>query len=126
MVDVQPIMNDQDFERAFVRLGEIFDAEPGTPEGDERDTLADLVAAYDDEHFPIPDPSPRSFIEFCMDQRNLTVDDLMPCIGRREAVAEVLAGEREVTPEMAQALYERLNIDVRDLLGQPTTPAAGG
>ena len=51
--------------------------------------------------------------------------DLIPCIGSRDAVAEVLAGQREVTPEMAQALYERLDIDVRDLLGQPTIPATG-
>lgn len=126
MADIQPIMNDQDFQRAFVRLGEIFDAEPGTPEGDERAALADLVVAYDDEHYPITDPQPRGVIEFWMDQRNLTLDDLIPCIGSPEVVTEVLAGEREVTPEMAQALYERLNIDVRDLLGEPTTPATGG
>ena len=123
---VQSIRTEEDHDRALARLWEIFDAQPGTPEGDEREILANLIEAYEDIHYPIPDPTPAGAIEFWVDQKNLTPEALIPCIGSREAVDEVLAGQREVTPEMAQALYERLNIDVRDLLGRPTptTPAA--
>ena len=130
MVGSGPISNDSEMDAAMARVEELFrtyphilDAGPGNPQYDELRRLTDLVLEYDDEHYPIPDPPPHGAIEFWMDQLNLTVDDLVPCIGSQEAVAEVLAGRREVTPEMAQALYESLNIDVRDLLGQPASPA---
>ena len=61
-------------------------------------------------------PTPRGALEFWVDQLNLTLDDLAPCIGSRELAAAVLAGQQEVTPAMAQALYERLDIDLFDLL----------
>ena len=64
------------------------------------------------------DPSPVGAIEFRMDQANLTLDDLAPCIGSRELAAAVLAGQQEITPAMAQALYDRLDIDILDLLPQ--------
>lgn len=119
MADIRPLETEEEFDRAAQRLWETVDAEPGTPEYAEHEILADLVAAYDDLHYPMKDPTPAAAIEFRMDQANLTQDDLAPIIGSRELAAAVLAGEQEVTPAMAQALYERLDIDVRDLLPQP-------
>ena len=112
----QTILTEEEYQRALQRLWEVFDAEPGTPEGDECELWADLVEAYEAVHFPMKDPTPAAAIEFRMDQANLTLDDLAPCIGSRELAAAVLAGQREVTPAMAQALYERLDIDLWDLL----------
>ena len=133
MAKISEINNDEELAAAMARVDELFkeypeilEAGPGNPEYDELNALTDLVIAYEDIHYPIPDPPANSVIEFWMDHRSLTPDDLIPCIGSREEVAEVLAGQREITPEMAQALYKRLDIDVRDLLGQPTTPATGG
>ena len=116
MADIKSIGTEEEYHRALARLWELFDSEPGTPHGDEFAVLADLLEIYEDKHYPIPLPTPSGAIEFWMDQRNLSAEDLLPCIGSREAVDEVLAGEREVTPEMAQALYEQVGIDVRDLL----------
>ena len=133
MAKITEVNNDDDLKKATDRIDELFrtypsilEAGPGNPEYDELNAISDLVIAYEDINCPINDPSPQAMIEFWVDQGNLTPDDLIPCIGSPETVAEVLAGEREVTPEMAQALLDRLNIDVRDLLGQPTTPATGG
>ena len=132
MAKITAINNDADLNAAIARVDELFkthpnilEAGPGNPEYDELNTLSDLVIAYEDIYYPIPDPPPRGVIEFWMDQRNLAVEDLVPCIGSREAADEVLAGQREVTPEMAQALYERLDIDVRDLVGQDSATAGG-
>ena len=132
MAKITAINNDADLNAAIARVDELFkthpnilEAGPGNPEYDELNTLSDLVIAYEDIHYPIPDPPPRGVIEFWMDQRNLAVEDLVPCIGSREAADEVLAGQREVTPEMAQALYEHLDIDVRDLVGQDSATAGG-
>ena len=72
MVTVNPIRSEADFDVAVARLGEIFFAEPGTPEGDEREVLSALVEAYDAEHYPIGPPSLAGALEFEMDQRGLT------------------------------------------------------
>ena len=116
LVQTEPLQTEEEYRRALQRLWEVFDAAPGTPEGDECELWADLVEAYEAIHFPMKDPTPASAIEFRMDQANLTLDDLAPCIGSRELAAAVLAGQQEVTPAMAQALQERLDIDIFDLL----------
>lgn len=116
MAEVQPIQTLEDYDRALARLWAVFDAEPGTPESDECDALAALVAAYDDLHYPIPDPSPSDLIQGRLDALGLTEDALIPGIGSREKVAQVLTGQREITPEMAAALHQLLGIAVADLL----------
>lgn len=116
MAEVQPIHTIQDYDRALARLGAVFDAEPGTPEAAECDALADLVAAYDDRHYPIPDPSPADLIQGRLDALGLAEDDLIPVLGSREKVAETLAGQREVTPELAAALRQLLGVAMAELL----------
>ncbi len=102
-----PLQNDEEHQAALAKLWEVFFAEPGTPEGDESDVLADLIEAYEEIHFPIDPPTdPVAVIEFWMDQKSLTQADLTPCIGSRDAVAEVLSYQRPVTPQMAQALEQ--------------------
>ena len=114
----QTILTEEEYWQAAERIWELFHAEPGTPEGDEFEALAALVEAYDAIHCPMKDPTPVGAIEFRMDQTNLTLDDLAPCLGSRELAAAVLAGQQEITPAMAQALYDRLDIDILDLLPQ--------
>ena len=115
----QTILTEDEYQRAMTRIDQIFHAAPGTPEGEELETLWSLAEAYESIHYPMKDPTPSAAIEFRMDQANLIQDDLSPIIGSRELAAAVLSGEQEVTPAMAQALYEGLDIDVRDLLPQP-------
>ena len=68
MVTINPIRNEEDYEAALTRLAEVFQAEPDTPKGDERDILSDLVEHYEDRRHPIAPPDPIAAIEFRMDQ----------------------------------------------------------
>ena len=119
MVTISPIRSEGDHEAALDRLGEIFQADDGTPEGDERDILFDLVEAYEDRHHPIPPPDPVAAIEFRMDQAGLTRRDLVPHIGSYAKVSEVLSGKRPITMSMARALHRHLGIPAEALLGEP-------
>ena len=114
----QTILTEEEYRQAVARIDQIFHAEPGTPEGDELVALWDLAEAYEAVHYPMKDPTPVGAIEFRVDQWHLTLDDLAPCLGGRELAAAVLAGQQEITPAMAQALYDRLDIDILDLLPQ--------
>ena len=68
MMTIGPIRTEDDYEAALARLWEIFQAEDGTLEGDERDNLSDLIERYEDIHHPIPPPDPIAAIEFRIDQ----------------------------------------------------------
>ena len=57
MVAVNPIRTEEDYEAALARVDDIFQAKPGTLEGDELDILADLIEAYEDKHYPVGPPS---------------------------------------------------------------------
>ena len=116
MVKVTQILTGEDYDRALARMDEIFQSEIGTPEGDERDALFDLIEEYEDKHYPIEPPSIISTIEFYMDQQGLTENDLIPLIGSRQKVAEVLSGKRDITVSMARALHKRLGVSTETLL----------
>ncbi len=52
-MNVRPIRSEPDYEEALAEIERLFDAVPGTPEGDRLDVLITLVEAYEAEHYPI-------------------------------------------------------------------------
>ena len=95
------------------------DAEPDTPEGEELDVLTDLVELYEARHEPMGYPSPLAAVRFRMEQGGLSPRDLIPFIGSRPKVSEVLSGKRPLTMQMARALHANLGIPADVLLQQP-------
>ena len=116
---IKPIRTEEDHKRALARIDEIFDAEGGTLEGDELDVLVDLVMYYESKTVDIGFPDPISAIKFRMDQAGLTQRDLIPYIGSRSKVSEVLSGKRDLTLSMARALHQNLGIPADVLLQKP-------
>ena len=64
-------------------------------------------------------PSPVAAIEFRMEQGKLSPRDLIPFIGSRAKVSEVLSGKHAITMPMARALHEHLGIPADVLLREP-------
>jgi HTH-type transcriptional regulator/antitoxin HigA len=91
-------------------------AEPGSPKGDRLDVLVSLVEAWEREHYPIDFPDPIEAIKFRMEQQGLTVDDLVPVIGRKNRVYEILARKRPLTLRMIEGLHEAFSIPAESLL----------
>ena len=128
MARVRAIRSEEDYDAALVRITELMDAVSGfegqiddvdDPNRVELEVLTDLVAFYEERHHPIGFPDPVSAIMFRMDQANLTPRDLVPFIGSRAKVSEVLAGKRAITMSMARALYQHLGIPADVLLQEP-------
>ena len=114
---VGPIRTEADYRAVLVRIDELLDAAYGSPEDAELDLLSDLVELYEDRHYPIDFPrNPIAAIEFRMDQLELTRRDLVPFMGSRAKVSEVLAGKRAITMSMARALHKNLGIPADILL----------
>ena len=119
MAAIKPIRTEGDLEQALERIDRIFDAEEDTPESNELDVLTDLVELYEDRRDPVGFPTPVAAIEFRMEQAGLTNRDLMPFIGGRSKVSEVLSGKRAITMSMARALHRHLGIPAEVLLQEP-------
>ena len=92
---IRAIRSETDYKAALARIDELMDAEPGTPEGNELDVLTDLVELYEDKRIPMGYPTPLGAIRFRMEQGGLSPRDLMPFIGTRAKVSEVLTGRSE-------------------------------
>jgi HTH-type transcriptional regulator/antitoxin HigA len=116
---IKPIRTDEDLDAALARIEEIFDAQPDTPEDDELGVLLDLVEHYEDKRYPIGPPDPVAAIEFEMDQRGLTRQDLVPYIGSPDKVAAVLSRQEDITMPVARALHKHLGIAAETLLQEP-------
>ena len=102
MGTIKPIRTEADYKAALARIDALMDAEPGTPEGEELDILTDLVEHYEAKHVPMGYPSAVAAIEFRLEQAGLTQRDLIPFIGSRAKVSEVLSGKRQITMPMAR------------------------
>jgi HTH-type transcriptional regulator/antitoxin HigA len=94
----------------MARMEEIFDARPGTNEGDELEILAMLVEKYEDEKYPIESPDPIEAIKFRMEQLGYKQKDLENLIGYKGRVSEILNKKRKLTLEMIRKIHHALQI----------------
>lgn len=116
MITVKPIHNDADLSQALERIGELWGAVVGTPEGDELDILAMLVERYEDVHFPMPPSDPVAAIKFMMEQKGLTQKDLVQYLGSPSKTSEVLNRKRPLSINMVKRLHQGLGIPYGCLL----------
>lgn len=98
----------KDYQKASLRLMEIFHAEPNTPESDE--LLLVLVKDYDDKHYELPELDPLEVIRHKMQEMGIKAKDLEPIIGSKGHVSAVLSGKRDITLKMAQKLKDFFSI----------------
>ncbi len=117
-MEIHPIKTDTDYRRALGEVERLWDADPGSPDGDYVDVLSTLIEAYEARHHPIPAPDPIAAIEFMIEQKGLTRRDLEPAIGSRGRVSEVLNRKRPLTLPMVRSLSALLQIPT-DVLVQP-------
>jgi HTH-type transcriptional regulator/antitoxin HigA len=95
------------------------DAKPGTAEMDELELLTALVGMFEERHFPISPPDPVDAIKFRMEQLGLVQKDLVPYIGTKSKVSEVLNSKRPLTLAMMRSLNKKLGIPAEVLLKEP-------
>lgn len=109
----------RDHAAALRRIEELMDARRGTPEGDELELLSVLVELYETQHFPCELPDPVEAIRFRMDQAGLTPADLVPFIGSRSKVSEILNRKRPLSIQMIRRLCKGLGIPAEVLVQEP-------
>ena len=116
MMDIQPIKNEKDYDKALMEIEILWGAKIGTKRGDKLDILLVLAEDYENKHHQISPPDPISAIKFRMEQMNLTRKDLEPLIGSRGRVSEILNYRRGLSLNMIRNLHKSLSIPLESLI----------
>ncbi len=118
LMEIKPIHTPADYEAALKEVEKLIDSQAGTPEGDRLDILVTLIEAYEAKHFPIPAPDdPVEVLIYFMESRGITRAELIPLLGSKERVSEVLNHKRGLSLEMIRRLHRGLGIPVELLIG---------
>ncbi|AVR44384.1 transcriptional regulator [Christiangramia fulva] len=115
-MNIKPLKNEQDYEKALERLEVIFDAPANSQEGDEAEILSMLIDNFENEHYPIEAPDPIEAIKIRMEEMNLKQKDLVGVIGGKSRVSEILNKKKRLTVDMIRELERILNISASVLV----------
>jgi HTH-type transcriptional regulator/antitoxin HigA len=115
-MELKPIKTEADYRESLKRLEDIFDAKLGTPESDELEILGLMVDDYENKYYPIDAPDPIEAIKIRMEEMHLRQIDLIPEIGGKSRVSEILNRKRRLTVEMIRKLATRLNLSANLLI----------
>jgi HTH-type transcriptional regulator/antitoxin HigA len=117
-MDIKPIKNNADHDRALREIEHLWRAKGNTPEGDRLEVLMTLVENYERAHYPVDPPDPIEAIRFRLEQQGLSPRALIGVLGNRSRVYEVLRGDRPLSLAMIRRLHSRFGIPA-DVLIQP-------
>ena len=122
-MEIKPIKEQADYEKALRRVEELWDSPKGSPQSDELDVLVTLIEAYEREHYPIDLPDPIDAIKFRLEQAGKDLRSLIGVIGQRTRVYEVMRGDRPLSLNMIRSLHKKLGIPAEVLI-QPANGRA--
>ena len=108
----RPIQNDREFYRMVARLEELDFAKRKLTreEGALREILAALIEVYDEERHHVPEQPPHATVIYLMEQRGLKQKDLVPVLGSRAQVSDLVNGKRGISKAQAKKLAEYFGV----------------
>jgi HTH-type transcriptional regulator/antitoxin HigA len=118
MSKIKVIRTEQDYQEALKLVEGLIsrDPDPNSAEGERLSILSTLIQDYEARSFPAALPNPIEALKFRMEQAGLRPVDLIPYIGSRSRVSEILSGKRQLTIDMVRALSEGLGIPAKVLI----------
>ena len=118
------IKTEKEYEAAMARIEELLpltwgdDVPADSPENIELNLLSDLVADYEDVHYPIGKPSLVSVIKLRMYEMGLSQCALASLLDMNQSkVSEILSGKSEPTLKQARIISQKLDISPAIVLG---------
>jgi len=115
-MEVKPLKTESDYKTTLQAIERLFDAVPNTPDGDTLEILSILVENYEKKHHNIPLPDPIDALEYYLESHNVPQCALVPYIGSRARVSEILNRKRHLTLEMIRLLEKGIGIPASILI----------
>ncbi len=115
-MNIKPIKTEADCTMALHEVEKLMGAQKDTPEGDKLDVLVTLIEAYEEKYHPVLPPDPVEAIIHQMESQGLSRKDLVPLIGSRARVSEILNRKRTLSINMIRKLQKGLGISAEILI----------
>ncbi|EMC8778982.1 ImmA/IrrE family metallo-endopeptidase [Providencia rettgeri] len=118
-MDIKVIKTEKQHQDYLERIHSLMLMMPPTrsKEHDELELLITIVESYENSKYPIEPPDPIDAIWFRMHEKGLKQVDLVPYLGTRSRVSEILSRKRPLTVSMIKALSIGLGISTETLIG---------
>ncbi|MDQ7045424.1 MAG: DNA-binding protein [Sulfurimonas sp.] len=118
---LKPIKNEIDYDRALDRVDELMALNPklGSTLSDELEVLALLIEKYEEKEWSISEPDPIEAIKVRMEQMHLKQKDLIPYIGNKSKVSEVLNRKIGLSLSMITNIAAGLHLPLENLIQLP-------
>lgn len=118
MQTIRPIKTQEQYDEVMESIEALLDSQPGTAEFELLEVLSILADDYENKTWPIPQLDPIEAIKYEMQERGLLQKDLVPLLGSKSKVSEVLNRKKGLTIKMIKALYQEFGIPAHVLLAQ--------
>jgi HTH-type transcriptional regulator/antitoxin HigA len=108
------ITTEREHERMLAEVELLMDkGEHRTAEEDAAlDLMVRLIKYYEEEHYPLPNPSPREMLAYLMEQRGLKQAELLPIFKSRGYASDIINGKRAISKAHARQLAEFFKVSV--------------
>lgn len=104
-VVVRAIENEEEYDHMVAAVEHLMDKGEDRLSPEESallETMAILIQAYDDRYHPLPPVAPNQMLAYLMETSGRAAKDLLPVLGTRGRVSEVLSGKRSISKEQAK------------------------
>ncbi len=81
------------------------------------ETLTALVMQYEEEISPDPESSPAGVLKYLMEERGLRQGDLVPLLGSKSYVSQILSGNRPISRDASRKLAEFFRVSAHTFWG---------
>ena len=119
-MNIRPIRTETNYDIALQRIDTLMDLDPeiGSPDGDELEVLVMLVEKYEEKNWAISTPDPIEAIKYRMEEMGLKQKDLVPLIGSKSKVSELLNHKINLSLSMISNLSSTLHIPLEVLISK--------
>ena len=115
---IKPIRTEQAYDEALDRVDILMDLDPvmGSALSDELEVLVMLIEKYEEKFWYISEPDPIEAIKVRMEQMHLKQKDLVPYIGNKSKVSEVINKKIGLSLSMISKLSAGLHLPLELLI----------
>jgi HTH-type transcriptional regulator / antitoxin HigA len=113
------IRSETENERMLTEIERLMEKGEGnlSPEEDALfDLMVFLVEDFESRTYPIPDAPPFEVLQFLMEQRGLKQSDLVPILGSRGQVSDIVNGKRGISKKHAKQMGEFFHVSAEVFL----------
>ena len=119
-MNIRLIKTETDYDAILERIDVLMDLNPeiDSHDGDELEVLVMLVEKYEEKHWEISNPDPIEAIKYRMEEMGLKQKDLVPLIGSKSKVSELLNHKINLSLNMISNLSSTLHIPLEVLISK--------